>query len=117
MQLDTISIPGRVWDDFLNSDVSEMEHDLGLPKSSRVRRGRGFRAIYRNVPLGVAEELSGYLRDRGDTLLGQSISDPYDPFEKSARDTYRAAIKSADEISGLVQREKRKAQMFSEVQT
>lgn len=99
-----VSIPGRVWDDFLNPDVSEMQRDLGLSLPIRQKAGKGFRVIYHALPLDVAAELAEYLHDRGDMLLGQSIADSYDPWEKASRDTYRAAIKAAAAIRETVNR-------------
>lgn len=92
MTTTTIKVPGRVWDDFLDPLISGMQAELGLPQPKRVNAGKGWRAVYENVPTEVARELADYLYDRGDTLLGQGVSDPDDPFEKAGRDTYRAAI-------------------------
>lgn len=94
----TISIPGRVWEDFLDPMCSGMQAELQLPEPRRVRAGKGSRYVYDAVPKETALHLAGYLHDRGDTLLGQGISDPYDPFEKADRDMLRAAVKTAATI-------------------
>lgn len=98
MSNSAIEIPGRVWDDFLNPLTSGMEKDLGLPRPTHRRRGRGFVVRYENVTANTARELAEYLRDRGETLLNQGVCDPYDPMEKAERDTYRAAIRSAERL-------------------
>jgi hypothetical protein len=97
----TVSMPGRVWDDFLNPDVSTMQAELGLPEPQRVKIGKGLQVVYYDVPRPVAMEVADYLWSRGDMLIGQSISDPYDPMEKAARDTLRAACKTAEKIRAL----------------
>lgn len=97
MQLATIRIPGRVYDDYLDPMVSGMAAELELAKPLFVKRGKGTSALYA-MTAEQALEVAGYLHDRGVTLLGQGISDPYDPFEKADRDTHRAAIKTAERI-------------------
>jgi hypothetical protein len=99
----TLTIPERVWDDYLNPDVSSMESELGL-RALRAepfyrKRGKGGVRVYDDVLERIALELAEYLHDRSDTLLGQSIADPYDPFEKADRATQRRAMKLAAEIT------------------
>ena len=98
MNIVTIKLPGRVWDDYLDSGVSGMAAEIGLPDPMHVKHGKGTRTIYQDVPADKAGEVADYLADRANLLLGQGISDPYDVFEKRDRDTHRAAIKAADEI-------------------
>lgn len=87
----SIAIPGAVWEDFLSPDASTMESELGLPTPTRRRVGaRGRQWLYADVDQRVALDLAEYLADRGGMLLDQGVSDPYDPFEKSMRATYRA---------------------------
>lgn len=100
--VEEIAIPGSVWDDFLSPDVSNMESELGLRDLRATpfyrRRGKGGSHIYVDVPNVVAVELGEYLYDRADTLLGQSIDDPYDPFEKASRATYRRAMQLGETL-------------------
>lgn len=91
-----IEVPGAVWEDFLDPDASGMELALGLRDRRAtpfVRRyGRGCSYRYSDVPRDVVVELAEYLVDRGDTLLGQGVSDPYDRGEKASRDALRRAV-------------------------
>ncbi len=99
-----VRIPGRVWYDFLDPSATDMQAELALPEPEHKRAGKGSSFIYRDVPQAVALDLAEYLYDRGDMLLGQGICDPYDPFEKAARDTLRAGIKAAESIRADEQR-------------
>lgn len=94
----TIKLSGRIWDDYLNPAASGMAAEIGLPDPMHVKHGKGSRVIFEDVPADDAKEVADYLADRANLLLGQGISDPYDPFEKADRDTHRAAIKAATEI-------------------
>lgn len=99
-----VAVPGRVWEDYLDPHCSAMQAELGLPEPRRVSAGKGWRAVYGELPTEQALDLAGYLRDRGDTLLGQGVSDPYDPTEKAERDMHRAAIKAAETITAAAKR-------------
>lgn len=103
----TIDVPGRVWHDALDPLASGMEMDLGLGRcdSQRIRRGHGFTVRYEGVPAQVARELADYLADRGETMLNQGVSDPYDPSEKADRDTQRASIRTAEQIRQITNEE------------
>lgn len=102
-----IVIPGRVWEDFLSPSISGMEKELGLTPLQatpfRVKRGKGEQFCYDNVPDEIVLDLASYLFDRGDTLLGQGIVDPYDSFEKAERDMLRRACKLGEELRKAVQ--------------
>lgn len=93
-----ITIPERVWNDYLSPDVSTMQAELGLPVPTYRKVGRGGRYLYVGVPEHKARELAEYLFDRADGMLMQGIVDPYDRFEKAQRDTDRAAMKVAETI-------------------
>lgn len=101
----TVEIPGSVWLDFLDPACSGMEEELGLLPLRAApfvkRRGKGSTYFYRNVPHEIVLELSEYLYDRGDTLLGQGIVDPYDPMEKAMRDMLRRAVRIGEQLRGV----------------
>lgn len=103
LTIDTIHVPGRVWEDFLDPSCSTMQDELGLGAPERQKIGAGWRAVYRDVPVAAAADLAEYLHDRAETLLGQSF-DSYDEWDRRARDMYRAAIRAAAEIRSRKQR-------------
>jgi hypothetical protein len=92
--LKTITIPGRVWEDFLDPSATGMQAALGLTDPLTVKRGRGWSAVYRWITADTAHDLADYLRSRGELLLANS--DP--EYEGRERDIYRAAIRCADTI-------------------
>lgn len=96
-----VRIPGRVFDDYLDEKASGMAAALGLPEPGRRKAGKGWSYWY-VVSAAVAEELGRYLAGRAETLLGQGITDPYDPFEKRERDVHRAALRVAEQIREAV---------------
>lgn len=67
-----VRIPGRVWEDALDPMTTAMQAELGLPQPSRQKKGRGWTAVYEQVPADVALELALYLDERADTLSQQS---------------------------------------------
>lgn len=98
-----VQIPGRVDSDYLDPSASDMAAALGLGEPCVVRRGRGHSCVYTVTP-EQAEELARHLASRAHMLLGQSMCDPYDPFEKAERNTHRSALKTADNILNNVKR-------------
>lgn len=94
MKTITIRMPGTVWEDFLDPLASSMQAELELPAMRRVKRGRGWTAVYEDVSEDVARETMRYLQERGDTLLGNS--DP--EFDSRERGVYRKAIAVAEKI-------------------
>lgn len=104
-----VIVPASVWQDFLDPAATGMESELGLRERRATpffrKRGKGGTYVYEDVSPEVAIELAGYLNDRGDTLLGQSIDDPYDSWEKSMRDMLRRAVKLSEQIRNDAKRE------------
>lgn len=82
-----LTIPGRVWGDCLDPAATDMQAALGLPAPTHRRRGRGWSAIYLNVPTDAARELAEYMRDRADTL------GPDDPENSSLYSAMRQTAK------------------------
>lgn len=96
----TVKVPGVVWADFLDPRATEMQAELELPEPGRITRGRGWTAVYADVPVAVARELAEYLRDRGELLL--SNSDP--AYDGRERGWYRSALKVAETIDSDLRR-------------
>lgn len=95
----TIKIPGSVWYDTLDPNVSGMEKEIGLPAPQSRKVGKGEQFIYENVTAEQAEDVAEYLGDRGEMLLGQGYRGmSEDPEEMRSRNIYRAAIKTAAKI-------------------
>lgn len=86
----TITLPGRVWEDYLDPMASGMQAELGLSEPERKPQGKGWRAVYIDVPTTVAHELAEYLSDRAELLLGQD--------DDGQRNVHRAALKAAETI-------------------
>lgn len=79
-----IRMPGRVWEDYLDPKASQMQGEIGLPNPRRVKRGKGWTAVYDDVTPEQAEEVAEYLRDRAWVLLGNE--------EPEYRGVHRAAM-------------------------
>lgn len=77
-----VRIPGRVWEDALDPMATGMQAELELPEPRRQKKGRGWTAVYDQVPAHVALELAEYLVDRAATLGNQDV-------EPRERELYR----------------------------
>lgn len=87
-----VRIPGSVWYDALDPAATDAQADHGLEEPRTVTRGKGWQAVYDDVPVEAALELAEYLSSRASMLLSQGY------LEKYEADTHRAAIKAAERI-------------------
>lgn len=91
-----VRVPGRVWEDALDPAATGMQAALELPQPRRQKKGRGWIAVYDQVPTGVAFKLAKYLSDRATTLAGQAP-------EPREREVYRVMANTAWIISQVAQ--------------
>lgn len=97
-----VTLPGRVWEDYLDPLASGMQADIGLPAPTWRKVGKGTQAIYSDVTCAQALELVEYLRDRAEMLLTNE--------EPEYRGVHRSAIEASKKILALVTLEKRRVE-------
>ena len=86
----TITVPGKVWDDYLDPMATPIAEQIGLPDYTQRRKGRGWQVIYPKVCPEAARNLAGYLEDRADAMLWGS--------DDEDRATHRRAVAIAAQI-------------------
>jgi hypothetical protein len=92
----TITVPGRVYYDYLDPGATAVQSELGLPLPTFIKRGRGSSAIYTDIPLDVAAETAYHLQSRADLLLGQDADE--------MAHVHYAARKAAERIAAQIRR-------------
>jgi hypothetical protein len=86
----TVTVPGKVWDDYLDPMVTPIAQEIGLPDYTQRRKGRGWQVVYAEVSPETARDLAGYLEDRAESLLWGS--------DDEDRTTHRRALDLAATI-------------------
>lgn len=69
----TLVVPGSIWYDALDPNATAMQKELGIPEPSERKQGRGVQFVYIDVTPVAARDLTGYLYERAELMLGQDI--------------------------------------------